>query len=291
MEQERRVKGRVISIDPLVTYSQREASAPLGIASARPDAFSGRRALHLVGLSQTIETDNRHAKVARDLQAADAELPQSRFVILTNTEFEAYLLSTLRVAAMPCNDITFIDDGAFRPTETRAEFDAVCDTTAIPRERLDLARDAGNVDFSELAQLHGAARAALVGRASVGLWLGGAEHCAIEYLLCGLPVVSTPIAGSAQRYLLPPFCRIVPDDPAAIAAAVQGFARARVPKPVVRGAMMHALRFDRHNFLIAINKLAKETFGRGPVFDSFAPFEGGLPEPRPLDEALAGLAT
>jgi hypothetical protein len=47
------------------------------------------------------------------------------------------------------------------------------------------------------------------------------------------------------------------------------------------------LRFERHNFMIAINKLANEFFGIPTLFETFAPFEAGLLRRRTVDEALA----
>ena len=114
-------------------------------------------------------------------------------------------------------------------------------------------------------------------------------QAAIEYLLCGLPVVSTRSIGGRDRYLMPPFCRLVADDPDRVAAAVDDFARAKIPKQAVRNYIMHLLAFDRHNFLIAVNKLAKETFAIDGLFDSFAPFEAGLTRWRRADEVLKPL--
>jgi hypothetical protein len=42
----------------------------------------------------------------------------------------------------------------------------------------------------------------------------------IEYLLCGIPVVSTRSQGGRERYLLPPFVEFVEAYPESVASAV-----------------------------------------------------------------------
>lgn len=321
---ETHVSGAVISTDPLVTYSARSPGTPLGMASALPLAFRSRKALHLVGLSWTIELEDHARRLADDLEAAAADLPQSRFCILTNTEFEAHLLADLGVPALPSSRLIFIDDAVFKPLECDVEFDAVYNATLSPAKRHELARevaslallyDVGAPDLTmryeetrallpratflnheagkgAYKQLHIDECATQINRGRVGLCLSAAEgpmQAAMEYLLCGLPVVSTRSFGGRDRYFMPPFCRVVDDDPAAVAAAVATFAERRIPKQVVRNFIMHVLRFERHNFLLTVNKLVSETFGVEDCFPTFAPFASGLTRWRKTDAVLAAL--
>lgn len=318
------VGGLVVSADPLITYSKRSTNAPLGLASARPAAFRGRKALHLIGLSYTIEPHRLYAEMAGHLKDLAPELPDSRFVVLANSEFEAYLLSTVGVPSMLSSQAVFIHDNTFRPQEAEARFDAIYNARLLPMKRHELARDVkslgllydiGSADeppqYDHVKtllphatfinhELGGAYRqlkieecAAQLATARVGLCLSAEEgimQAALEYLLCGLTVVSTRSIGGRDRYFMPPFCRVVPDDPAAIADAVATLAGTRIPKAAVRSYIMHLLKFERHNFLIAVNRLVKDTFGVADFFTSFAPFERGLTRWRKLDEALAPLA-
>jgi hypothetical protein len=325
MHHERDVSAMVVSTDPLIVYSTRSIGAPLGIASLKPDHFRGRKALHLLALDATIETDDRANKVARDLQIAAGELPESNFVVLTNTGFESYLLAEIGVSAMPCNRATFIDENTFAPVDGPAQFDAIYNARLTPAKRHELARDLANLallydrDRPDEPNRYDDVRAALpratfvnhqegrgayrhlssaecakhINRARVGLCLSagnGPTLAAMEYMLTGLPIVSTYSRGGRERYMLPPFCRMVDDNPAAVADAVDMYVRKPIPKNVIRAHALHTLRFERHNFMIAINKLANEFFGIPTLFDSFAPFETGLASRRTIDEALAPLA-
>lgn len=318
------VSGGVISTDPLVTYSLRSPGAPLGLASVLPPALRRRKALHLVGLSWTLELEDQAKRLANDLEAAARDLSQSRFVILTNTEFESHLLADLGVPAFAGSLLMFIDDAAFKPLDCAVEFDAVYNATLSLAKRHELAREVASLAllydvgapglgmrYEETRALlpratflnHEAGRGAYkqlpidecatqINRGRVGLCLSAAEgpmQAAMEYLLCGLPVVSTRSFGGRDRYFMPPFCRIVDDDPAAVAAAVATFAERRIPKQVVRNFIMHVLRFERHNFLLTVNKLVNETFGVEDRFPTFTPFASGLTRWRKVGTVLAAL--
>lgn len=324
MELERYVSGMVVSADPIVTFSKRSTGVPLGIASARPDHFSERPALHLVGTSFTIEDEAICDTIADDIAKLSKRLPESRFVMLTNSEFEAYLLSVRGVSSMMSSQSIFLDEKIFRPMEVEQRFDAIYNARLTPFKRHELARKIASLGLlydigpPDIPQIYDEVRSLLpqatfinheadghtyrqlgirdcaghINSARVGLCLSAAEgtmQSSLEYLLCGLPVVSTRSIGGRDRYFMPPFCRIVADDPDEVAAAVARFARGNIPKQAVRNYIMHLLSFDRHNFLIAANKLVKETFGVEALFKSFAPFEMGLTRWRPPDEAAIPL--
>jgi hypothetical protein len=322
MQLDRDVSAMVISTDPLIVYSTRDVGAPLGVASLKPGQFRGRKALHLLALETTIETDDRANKIARDVQIAASELPDNVFVVLTNTGLESYLLAEIGVSAMPCNRATFIDQNSFVPVEGPAQFDAIYNARLTPANRHELARDLANLallydrDRPDEPNRYDDVRATLpratfinhqegayrhlspeecakhINRARVGLCLSagnGPTLAAMEYMLTGLPIVSTYSRGGRERYMLPPFCRMVDDNPAAVADAVEMYVRKPIPKNVIRAHALHTLRFERHNFMIAINKLANEIFGIKMQFESFAPFETGLTRRRTVDEALAPL--
>jgi glycosyltransferase involved in cell wall biosynthesis len=319
------VGGLVVSPDPVITYSKRSTDAPLGLAGARPEAFRGRKALHLLGLSYTIEPRRLFAEVAVHLKDLASQLPDNRFIVLANSEFEAYLLSTVGVPSMLSSQAVFIDDNTFRPQEAEPRFDAIYNARLLPMKRHELARDVKSLGLlydigsaeeppqydqvkallpqatfinhelgsGSYRQLKVEECAAQLNTARAGLCLSAEEglmQAALEYLLCGLPVVSTRSIGGRDRYFMPPFCRVVPDDPAAIADAVATLTGTRIPKAAVRSYIMHLLRFERHNFLIAVNRLVKETFRLDDLFTSFTPFERGLTRWRKVDDALAPLA-
>jgi glycosyltransferase involved in cell wall biosynthesis len=89
-------------------------------------------------------------------------------------------------------------------------------------------------------------------RAHVGLCLSateGAMLASIEYLLCGLPVVSTINRGGRDFFFDPEFCITVPPDPAAVARAVEELSRRKISPEYVREKTLRKMLHDRNKFL------------------------------------------
>jgi hypothetical protein len=258
-DQESDASAAVVCTDPLITLSAR---APMDIAAT----FRGRKGLHFIALTQPLD-DGHQAKIARDVQAASAELPGTRFVVMAASEFDAYLLASVGVASFPCSTQIFADDVTSKPIDGAAEYDAVIhphrDQSLIGNLKSILRLDEAANESDEI-------RAQQINRARVGLCLSSADMHATQYLLCGIPVVATEAAGPG-RYLMPPFCRVVPPDPHAIAAAIEKHASARLPKAAVRNHVLNLMRMERQNFLVAANKLANE-FGVTSAFTAIDPF-------------------
>ena len=106
-------------------------------------------------------------------------------------------------------------------------------------------------------------------RARVGLCLSaseGAMIASIEYLLCGLPIVSTRSLGGRDRYFEPDHCVIVPDAPAAIADAVAALAARAIDPHAIRATALAKMRHDRAGFVALVQAIIDEAGGR----DEFA---------------------
>ena len=85
-------------------------------------------------------------------------------------------------------------------------------------------------------------------RARVGLALSpqeGAMLASLEYLFCGLPVVTTHNRGGRNRYLTPRNSRFVPADPAAVARAVADFVTAPPDPLAIRAEALQMVHRDR----------------------------------------------
>jgi glycosyltransferase involved in cell wall biosynthesis len=94
--------------------------------------------------------------------------------------------------------------------------------------------------------------AAWCNRARVGLCLSaveGAMNASMEYLLCGLPIVSTPSRGGRDFYFDPEYCAIVPADPKMVAEAVAALVRRQIPADIIRAKTLAKIAHDREIFL------------------------------------------
>ena len=111
-------------------------------------------------------------------------------------------------------------------------------------------------------------------RAAIGLCLSAAEgamYASAEYLLAGLPVVSTPSIGGRDVLFDPEFCRIVPPDPRSVRDAVAALRAQNLPREYIRNRTIARMAAQRGEFLALLNAIL-ESHGRRPRFGPDWPF-------------------
>jgi glycosyltransferase involved in cell wall biosynthesis len=319
--------GDIVSVDPIVTYTRRSPEALYGVAGLFPDQFRHRRALHFLGFSVTAEAGDI-AALPEGIARLTSDLGDNRFVMLANSDYEALRLSALGLPTMTASHLTLIDETIYRPLPGPAAdlpaFDAVYNARFDPYKRHELAarverlmlvydypadnsgeaerrvrRALPNAWYAQHMLNNGTYRklevetvVRLLNQSRVGLCLSaseGAMRASMEYLLCGLMVVSTKSLGGRDRYLMPPYARIVPDDPEAIARAVKEMVAKPVPKQFIRDHIGRIVTFERYNFLTAANRIAGAHFGRDSLFRSITPFLRFANVWRPSSQVIAPL--
>ena len=95
-------------------------------------------------------------------------------------------------------------------------------------------------------------------RAHVGLCLSekeGAMFASVEYLLAGLPIVTTPSSGGRHVYHDPEFSLTVPADPRAVAEAVAVLKARAIPRERVRTKTLARIERDRARFVALLNSI------------------------------------
>jgi glycosyltransferase involved in cell wall biosynthesis len=98
-------------------------------------------------------------------------------------------------------------------------------------------------------------------RAGVGLCLSekeGAMFASTEYLLSGLPIVTTPSTGGRHVYHDDEYCRTVAADPRSVADAVNALNAKGIPRAYIRDRTLGRLAADRMRFLSLINAILEE---------------------------------
>ncbi|MCA8992184.1 MAG: glycosyltransferase [Planctomycetaceae bacterium] len=112
--------------------------------------------------------------------------------------------------------------------------------------------------------------------ARVGVCLSAVEggmYAATEYLLCGLPVVSTPSLGGRDAWFDPRFTRVVPPRPDAVAAAVQELIDLDLDPRFVRNETMSRMVEHRRVFCDAVQEIyLAEEIGRDFTRDFYTNF-------------------
>ena len=145
-------------------------------------------------------------------------------------------------------DTSLLIGGLLTTDDSQEYFDQL--RQQLPRATFTHADDPGHRSPGEVAQLLNSAR--------VGVCLSaieGAMFAATEYLLCGLPVVSTPSLGGRDTWFDPRFTRIVPADPQAIADAVQELISLNISPHLIRNATIARLTEHRQRFTSAVQRI------------------------------------
>ncbi|MBV9332207.1 MAG: glycosyltransferase [Alphaproteobacteria bacterium] len=306
----------LLSLDPPITYSTRQPAAPLGIAWACPELFSGRPSLHFVSFSWAL-FDRIVSEIASEVETLSARLPEARIVFLTATDYDIARFSRHSLAAIPGNPSIFVDERIFKPLPpfdfSDAAFDAIYNARFVRFKRHELTYRLQRPAFIydppldvPLVQTEAATRAALpdahylnhehgkgsyirldretiareVNRARCGLCLSAVEGfmtASMEYLLCGIPVISTESIGGRDRYYDGAYAFGVEPNAEAVAAAVAAIRNKRFNKLQIREQVGRLVQFERRNLLSAINRISREAFGIPDVFQSLTSFVAARP--------------
>lgn len=303
------MRGQVLSTKPLVTRSTRNPRLPLGVVSAAPELFMDRPSLNLVGLSWKANGHDIEGMKA-EKESLRHVAPRAEFVILANDSSDLMRLTEAGFAAIVANANMFIDDEVFRPLDLPGDTAPVAEAIYVakfrpfkqhhlcagldsvafiyhksddggvdceadvrrmfPRARY-LNHEAGNGAFRLLS---GAQVATYLNRVAVGLCLSSEEgqmRASMEYLLCGLPVVTVPSRGGRDRYLLPEFTVTCEPEPLAIARAVRDVKARGLSRWTIRERVATILAFERRNFLNDLNMLVERVHGVPRFFENLDP--------------------
>lgn len=250
----------------------------------------------LLGQNWTLEDAGRRQRLLAAKAAYEAEYPRHHVIYLCNSDKEVSLLTASGHSAVVANHNILVDEAVFRPlADIAPRYDAIYNARLTPFKRHELAAevprllliyvyDSSEGSISEFHARHDHYRRILpqatfanrltesgcerLGRsavnqalasARVGLCLSayeGAMLASIEYLMAGLPVVSTNSIGGRDRYFDDEYCLIVPDDPRAVAEAVAVLIARDIPREYIRDQTMIKIRRDRRHFATLINTLA-----------------------------------
>lgn len=253
----------------------------------------------------TLERTGFVEAIRADYDAYRASFPRHKFRFLGNTYHEAQLLGAQGLPAMFLNKNFTVSDRTFRPLpDIEVEFDAIYNARYIREKRHELAalvprvaylaysesraervasfqeihrqigeRTPDHVLLNEVADgrpvtLDREGVNAALARAAVGLMLSAAEgsnYASMEYMLAGLPVVSTPSIGGRDVYYDPDFCLVCDPDPVAVRDAVATLIKRDIPRSEIRARALARIGPARQRFLELIDTLLHE-LGAKPTF-------------------------
>ncbi len=299
--------GDILSVDPLVILTSKSSGLPLGCASFLGPMIRSRSASFLLMQSWSMEPVPHHRQMIAAAQGYCAAHPTHRLIFLGNTDRETEIFSAAGFAAATVNHNCLVNEHVFRPLPgSIVEFDAVYNARLSARKRPELAREIEKLALiyqyapheHTVAEFHAeharlrtlmpvasfingltpdgcayltaAAVNAVLVRARVGLCLSrieGAMRASMEYLLAGLPVVSTVNLGGRDRYFHQDYSITVEADPRQIREAVEALIARGLPPASVRKRALALVERDRSRFAVLVQDIIDRAGGRS----DFAP--------------------
>ena len=279
-----KVAGVLISRDPLILWGPSTPPFHAGPGTTLAPYIGNRRAYFLFSPAWTRERESLVRADLRHLSLLRAEWPEHRHVVLCATRAELELYRSMRQPAILCTANVFVNEHRFtvQPPRER-DYDALYNGQLVPFKRHELCvgierlaliyhrwADSESAGYAQsvhamlpsatfVNELDGEHRnlkepeiLQWLSRAHVGLCLSaeeGQNRSTAEYVLSGLPVVSTPNLGGRNGVLHPSYWIEADADPASVAAAVAELKARRVDPHSVRRKALELLAPDRERLM------------------------------------------
>jgi glycosyltransferase involved in cell wall biosynthesis len=255
------------------------------------NGVGNRTAYFLYSWRWWIEDPERIA-FARDVEVEHRRCyPKHHFIHLCNTLPQLDIFRAVGLEAFFCPQNALVDERLFLPLSTvPKKFDAVYDARLKRYKRHSLARDIESlaliyafdtdIDDHDCAEqirrqlphahffnhpgpdtyqaLSPEEVNVCLNSSRVGLCLSAVEgtmYASIQYLLCGLPVVSTTSKGGRDIFFDEVCARIVDPDPGAVKEGVQDMVKRAVRPGDIRARTLEKLRRHRGAFIAAVQDI------------------------------------
>lgn len=253
----------------------------------------------------------------RSLASIKSVAPNHRIIFVANTNAEAAHFNRLGLESLVANQNQFADRDLFRPLTSVPYriFDAVYNARFMRYKRHELARCVERLaligysfDAPEFPEIRSMLRSAhlanqkddklrllseaevneVLNLAGCGLCLSsieGAMTAAVEYLLAGIPVVTTTNRGGRDFFLDGRFTRWVAPDAKEVAREVKNLIDERIPPEFIRAETIRKLDAANEEFLTTLASML--SIPRAPLAAEFTRrFNHRLASPKPIAELL-----
>jgi glycosyltransferase involved in cell wall biosynthesis len=237
-----------------------------------------------------------------------SDYPEHRIIFLCNEEYTVEPFRRNGVEALFCNQNAFINENVFTILSSQPKvYDAVYSASMTPYKRFELAAEVSSLmiltyrwaghyqsdyekkirvllknnanwikdTYSDDDKVTTPAMVRLYNQARVGLCLSKAEggmFASMEYLLCGLPVVTTRSVGGRDSFWDDSYVIIVDDDAESVAQGVSELIKMDVSAELVRRETLVKIQFHRQRLLeylkdTALLDIPWEPGGGGGIMD------------------------
>lgn len=284
----------VLSADPAILYTPYwidDRIEPAHSLAPVYEHLKKRPAWFLMDWMWCIENPLKIRGYASVERAHLRRYPHHHFVHLCNTTRQLQLFLDHGLDAVFCNQNCFVDESIYRPLPGVARsVDAVYDARFLPYKRHHLAAKVESLgllyafdpsydtrrfidstrkmlphahyfnhpDGTDYTPLPREQVNVCLNRARTGLCLSGTEgamYASMQYLLAGLPIVSTHSEGGRDVFFDERFVELVPADPAAVASAVRRLVREAPPAEFIRRETLQKVAIHRHRFIDLVQRI------------------------------------
>ncbi|HVY55278.1 MAG TPA: glycosyltransferase family 1 protein [Thermodesulfobacteriota bacterium] len=270
----------VISVDPPVfyVYLGRDLAPVYKLLKDRDAYF-------LFAFTRSMEERSVVENLKKNTEDHEKKFPRHRFIFLCNAKREVELLGGYGLSAHLINHNCFVDERIFTVKAGVEKFcDAVYDAQLSRVKRHYLASEIESLAFitylfypglkepyvldvmRRFDKAHWFNRpygrdhrllvpgevADALNKCRVGLCLSAEEggmYASIQYMLCGLPVVSTRSRGGRDEFFDERYVRIVDDSPGAVKSGVEEMINRNIPAGLIRGETIKKITAHRERFI------------------------------------------
>ena len=280
--------GSILSRDPWIIYTTIAYPDPTAYMRSFAARLQGRPALFVIFMTWIFEPGRVAERVIREFRIFSQQHPHIQLLITVNQMSELELFQSYGLSGVLLNHNFSSSDQIYRPIQGMPrKFDAIYNARLTPFKRIELSADlesfacitggcvSADEDYArqivrqieskspqhcftnayrglDFEYLNTQEVNQALNQAHVGLCLSeaeGAMFASVEYLLAGLPVVSTPNRGGRNHYAHPDFWLEVPATPKDVALGVANLKRRQIPPEWIREQTLKNLRSDRARFL------------------------------------------
>lgn len=288
----------LLSENPPIFLSGMPYDEFLGIAPTFARRYGNAKAGFIVYPTWSIESEEKARYISYLASRHERLYPNHRLRFICNTQRETELLNRFGRPALFLNHKFTVSEEVFRPLDdVSVTFDAIYNARFVAGKRHELAAGINNVAYVTYAEpqqtrqddfrrlwaetaarnpghvllnplKHGLPETLshaevnqCLAKATTGLLLSeveGASYAAVEYMLAGLSVVSTPSQGGRDVFFDPDYCAVVEPDPRTIRDAVAGLKARNIPRHEIRARTLKRIEPERRRFLDLVDGMREE---------------------------------
>ncbi len=223
-------------------------------------------------------------KIKKEIAIFKSIYPKTKYIFLSNSIKENEFFMENNLKSIFCNQNAFIDEKRYKiKPKTKKKYDAIYLARITPFKRHELATKVKNLlligsftqkeeeHYQHIMKILSDAKwiekvlsykvSQYMNQAKVGLCLSsieGAMFVSAEYLLSGIPIVSTKSVGGRDALFNSGFVKIVKNNPEAVASGVEEMIKNNIDPEYIRSETIKKMIEHREKFISLIQEIYDE---------------------------------